>query len=54
MVRFRLSRASLTRVKAAKRVRMRGAVIVRDAVGNATTARFRFTLKAPRPKRGRG
>ena len=45
MVRFRLSRASLTRLKAAKRVRMRGVVVVRDAVGNATTARFRFTLK---------
>ena len=54
MVRFRLSRASLTRLKAAKRVRMRGVVVVRDAVGNATTARFGFTLKAPTPKRRRG
>jgi AAA ATPase domain len=54
MVRFRLSRAGLTRLKAAKRVRMRGIVVVRDAVGNATTARFRFTLEAPRPKRRRG
>ena len=50
MVRFRLSRAGLTRVKAAKRVRMRGVVVVRDAVGNATTARFRFTLRSWRPR----
>ena len=54
MVRVRLSRAGLARLKAAKRVRMRGAVVVRDAVGNATTARFRFTLKSPKPKRRRG
>jgi Tol biopolymer transport system component len=48
MVRFRLSRTGLARLKRAKRVRMRGVVVVRDAVGNATTARFRFTLKARR------
>ena len=53
MVRFRLPRAGLTGLKAAKRVRMRGVVVARDAVGNAATARFRFTLKAPKPKRRR-
>jgi Tol biopolymer transport system component len=47
IVRFRLSRASLKRLKAARKVRMKGTVVARDARGNATTAHFGFTLKAP-------
>jgi hypothetical protein len=51
LVRFRLSRTSLTRLKAAGKVRMKGVVVARDAHGNATTARFGFTLKAPASRR---
>jgi Tol biopolymer transport system component len=51
LVRFRLSRTSLTRLKAAGKVRMKGVVVARDAYGNATTARFGFTLKAPASRR---
>jgi hypothetical protein len=47
IVRFRLSRASLGRLKTARKLRMSGIVVARDALGNATSARFRFTLKAP-------
>jgi Tol biopolymer transport system component len=47
IVRFRLSRTSLKRLKAARKVRMNGTVVARDARGNATTARFGFTLRAP-------
>jgi Tol biopolymer transport system component len=47
IVRFRLSRTSLKRLKAARKVKMNGTVVARDARGNATTVRFGFTLKAP-------
>jgi Tol biopolymer transport system component len=47
LVRFRLSRARLKRLRAARKVRMNGIVVARDARGNAATARFVFTLKAP-------
>jgi hypothetical protein len=53
LVRFRLSRVNLKRLKAAGRIRMRGRVVARDAFGNDTTDRFRFTLVAPKPKRRR-
>jgi hypothetical protein len=51
LVRFRLSRTSLKRLKAARKIRMKGVVVARDAHGNATTARFGFTLKAPASRR---
>jgi Tol biopolymer transport system component len=51
LVRFRLSRTSLKRLKATRTVRMNGVVVARDAHGNATTARFGFTLKAPASRR---
>jgi Tol biopolymer transport system component len=47
IVRFRLSRKSLKRLKAARTVRMNGIVAARDARGRSTGARFRFTLAAP-------
>jgi Tol biopolymer transport system component len=47
IIRFRLSRTSLKRLKAARKVKMNGTVVARDARGNATTVRFGFTLKAP-------
>ena len=52
MVRFRLTKANLQMLAAAKTVRMRGSVSARDASGNATSATFGVTLKAPR-SRGR-
>jgi Tol biopolymer transport system component len=52
LVRFRLSRRTLKRLRVARTARMNGRVVARDAHGNATTARFRFRLKAP-PPRGR-
>jgi Tol biopolymer transport system component len=52
LVRFRLSRTNLKRLWAARSVKLNGRVLVRDARGNATTVRFRFTLKAPRSRRG--
>lgn len=51
LVRFRLSRRHLKALVKARRIRMRGSVTARDAFGNATTAGFRFTLEAPRPRR---
>jgi Tol biopolymer transport system component len=54
VVRFRLSRRSLKRLKAARKVRMNGVVVARDARGNATTARFGFTLKAPASRKSGG
>jgi hypothetical protein len=52
LVRFRLSRTNLKRLRAARTVKLNGRVVARDARGNATTVRFRFTLKAPRSRRG--
>ena len=46
--RFRLTRSDLKLLRTAGKVRMRGTVAARDALGNSTTAAFRFTLKAPR------
>ena len=50
MIGFRLRRPTLRRLVRLRTVRMRGTVTARDALGNATTARFRFTLKAPRAR----
>jgi Tol biopolymer transport system component len=50
VVRFRLSRRNLRALKKAKRIRMRGSVTARDALGNATKVSFRFTLRAPRAR----
>jgi hypothetical protein len=54
VVRFRLSRTTLKRLSAARKVRMNGVVVARDARGNATTARFGFTLKAPASRKSGG
>jgi Tol biopolymer transport system component len=48
MVRFRLPRPLHRRLTRRRTVRMRGTVTARDALGNATTAGFRFTLKRAR------
>ena len=48
IARFRLSGARLRRLMAARRLRMRAVVVARDAVGNATTVRFRITVVAPK------
>ena len=45
---FRLSRGGLRTLAKLGRVRMGGTVTARDALGNATTARFRFVLKRAR------
>lgn len=45
---FRLAPSTLRLLRAARKVRMRGTVNATDALGNKTTAAFRFTLKAPR------
>jgi hypothetical protein len=47
LVRFRLSKTNLRMLKAARRIRMRGSVLARDALGNTTQRTFRFTLQAP-------
>ena len=47
IVPFRLSRTGLKRLKAARKIRMNGTVVARDARGNTTTACFGFTLRAP-------
>lgn len=51
LVKFVLSKASMKMLRAAKKVRMRGNVEVRDASGNVTRASFGLTLKAPAPGR---
>lgn len=50
-VRLRLSKSNRRVLRAAKRIRMRGSVVAHDALGNATRAPFRFTLRAPRQSR---
>ena len=52
LVKFRLSKSSLSMLKAARKVRMRGTVSARDARRNLTRETFRFTLKAPKPRGG--
>lgn len=46
-LKFILTKASMKTLRAAKKVRMRGSVEVRDASGNVTRASFGLTLKAP-------
>jgi Tol biopolymer transport system component len=53
LLRFRLSRTSLKRLRAVRKVRMNGVVVARDARGNATTTRFSFALKASARRRSR-
>lgn len=48
MVGFRLPRPMLRRLAQRQTVRMRGTLTARDALGNATTVRFRFMLKRAR------
>ena len=50
---FRLPRPTRRRLAQLRKVRMRGTVTARDALGNATTARFRFPLKAPASRKRR-
>jgi hypothetical protein len=47
-VRFRLDRARLRQIRAAGRMRMRGTVVARGALGNTSTSTFAFTLKLAR------
>ena len=47
-VRLRLSKSNRRILRAANRIRMRGSVVARDALGNTTVASFRFTLRAAR------
>lgn len=50
--RFRLSKTNLRMLEDARRIRMRGSVLARDAVGNTTRRTFRFELRA-QPKAAR-
>jgi len=47
-VRLRLSKSNRRILRAAKRIRLRGSVVAHDALGNTTSAPFRFTLRAPK------
>lgn len=47
-VRFHLDRARLRQIRAAGRMRMRGTVVARGALGNTSTSTFAFTLKLAR------
>lgn len=47
LLRFVLTKSSMKMLRAAGKVRMRGSVEARDPSGNATTASFGLTLKAP-------
>ncbi len=51
---FRLSKANLRMLEAARRIRMRGSVLARDALGNTTRRTFHFTLRAPKAARRYG
>lgn len=51
-VRFYLSRKRLRQLKASGRLRMRGTVVARGALGNSSTLRFGFTLAAPKRATG--
>jgi hypothetical protein len=48
-VRFYVSARVRKRIRAARRIRMRGTVVAMAATGSKTTATFAFTLKAARP-----
>lgn len=54
-VRLHLSKSNRRILRTAKRIRMRGSVVAHDALGNTTSAPFRFTLRAPQaaPRRRR-
>jgi hypothetical protein len=47
-VRFQLDRVRLRQIRAAGRMRMRGTVVARGALGNTSTSTFAFTLKLAR------
>ena len=51
LARFRLPRPAFRALTTARRLTMRATVVARDRSGNATTARFRVVLKAPKEER---